>query len=112
MAQSLNLFQRNHVWLGKWPNGCPTQCRNVPVASERTTEIARECPHIGAFAAFGLEGCMVQIRHFDQRQTIDIHHPRLQLEFLAIARDIVGALAFDLYGGKSRRYLLNSPNES
>jgi len=35
-------------------------------------------------------------------QAVDVHHPRLELEFLAVAAMFIGALAFDLDGGIPR----------
>src|SRR5271170_2382082 len=48
-------------------------------------EVARQRAHIGALAAFGIEPAVVRIRCLFELQAVDVHHPRLQLEFLAVA---------------------------
>ena len=68
MAQSLQLFQRNHVALAERPDRGPPQRADMAETAEHPAEIAGERPHIGAFAAFGLEHGMVAIRLFDQDQ--------------------------------------------
>src|SRR5215471_17580475 len=84
----------------------------MPVASERAPEVARQRPYIGSLAAFSLEAGTIWIRRLDQRQTIDINHPRLKLELFAVTCDVVGPLTFDLDSGKPRWDLFDGPDES
>ena len=43
----------------------------------------------------------------DERDPVDLDRARLQFDHLAVAGEIVGALARDLDGGKARRHLLD-----
>ena len=61
IAQSLQLFQRNHVLLAEWSDQGPPQRADMAVAAEQPAKIARQRPHIGSLAALGLEHGMVAI---------------------------------------------------
>src|ERR1700738_1324378 len=112
MTQSLKLFQRNHVRFGKRPDGGPPQRRYVAMAAERPAKIAGERAHIGSLAALGREARVVRIGSVDQHQAVDVDDARLELEFLAVAGDVIGALAVDLDGGKARRHLLDRADKT
>ena len=92
------------------PNG-PTAVRrkraDMAVAAEQPADIARQRPDIGSLAAFGLEHRMVGVRLLDQGQVVDLDLAGLQLDDLAVAGDVIGALALDLDGRIVRRGLLD-----
>src|SRR5258708_23511321 len=111
MAQSLKFFQRNHVPLGKRADGYSTQGGDMPPAAKGAAEIAGQRPHIRPLAALRLEAGMVRIRHVDQRQAVDVHDPGFELRLLAVAGDVISALAFNLDCGKPRRHLFDSTDE-
>src|ERR1051326_7553450 len=50
---------------------------------------------------------MVRIGGFEQLQPVNLDSARLQFDGLAVARQVVGALAVDLDGRKTRRNLLD-----
>src|SRR6266446_10487533 len=112
MAQSLKFFQRNHVPLRKRADGYSTQGGDVPPTAKGAAEITGQRPHIRPLPALRLEVGMVRIRHVDQRQAVDVHDPRLEFRLLAVAGDVISALAFNFDRGKPRRHLFDSTNES
>src|SRR6266702_8171826 len=61
IAQSLQLFQRNHVLLTEWADQGPPQRADMAVAAEQPADIARQRPNIGSLAALGLEHRMTII---------------------------------------------------
>src|SRR5262249_44175918 len=98
--------------LGKRADGGATQRRDVPEASERAAEVAGERAHIGALAALGGELGVVAIGHPDKLEAMDLDRPGLELDHLAVAREVVGALALDLHRGEARRHLLDPAGEA
>ena len=56
MAQFLQLFQRNHVRFGKWPDRDPAQHDHMAKAAEGPAQVTGERAHIGALAAGHLKG--------------------------------------------------------
>ena len=64
IAQSLQLFQRNHVRLAEWADQGPPQRADMAVTAENPADIAGQRPHIGSLAALGLEHGMAVIRLF------------------------------------------------
>ena len=91
------------------PNG-PTAARRSaqtwPKQPKRAAQIAGQRADIGALAAFGLEHGVVGVRRLDERQAVDVDRPGCELDLLAVAGEVVGALAVDLDGGIARRHLL------
>ena len=96
------------------PKG-PTEVRRKaetwPKQPKTPAHIAGQGPDIGAFAAFGLEHGMVGIGAFDEIERADIDQAALQHDLLAVAGEVIGALAFDLDGGIARRDLLDRAGE-
>ncbi len=101
----LQCLQREGDVLGERTHHGAAQGRDVAEAAEHAAEIARERPHIGAFAAFGRQHGMVRIGRLDQLETVDDHRPGVELDDLAVAGEVVGAFAFDLHRGIARRHL-------
>ena len=83
--------------------------RDMAETAQRPPEIARQSPDIGTFAAFGLENRMIGVGRLDQLEGVDFHWPGLQRHRLTLPRDVIGALAGDLDGGKLRRHLRIMP---
>ena len=54
---------------------------------------------------------MVGVGRVDQLQPVDLDRAGLELDRLAVAGEIVGALAVDLDGGKARRHLRDGAGE-
>ena len=96
------------------PNG-PTATRRSaltwPKQPERAADIAGQRADIGAFAAFGLEHGVIGVRGLDQLQPVDLDRAGRQFDRLAVAGEIIGALAVDLDGGIARRHLLDGAGE-
>src|SRR6478672_8086397 len=84
----------------------------MPETAESSAEIARDRAHIGAFAALGFEHRLVGRRHCGKFQAMDFDRAGAQLYRLAVAREIVGALALDLDRRKARRNLLDGAGEA
>ena len=66
MAQRLQFRQRNHVTFAERPDLGAPERGHVPKTAENAADIARQRPHIGSLAAFGLENGHVGVRGFDQ----------------------------------------------
>ena len=75
--------------------------------AQGAAQIAGNGPHIAALAANHLQIDMVGIRAADHLQPLHPKGPRGQIHHLALARQIIGALAIHLHGGKLRRHLLD-----
>src|SRR5712671_2435500 len=73
--------------------------------SEGPADIASKRAHIGAFAALGPEFGMVGIRDMDQLEPVNLDRAGLEIDRLAVAGEIVGALAVDLDRRILRRHL-------
>ena len=97
------------------PNG-PTAVRRSgatwPKQPSSAADIAGQRPHIGALAAFGLEHRMIRVGHVDELEPVDLDRARRKFDHLAVAGEIVGALAVDLDGGIARRHLLDRAGEA
>ena len=68
--------------------------------AENAAHIARQRPNIGSLAAFGLENRMIGVGRLDQGQIVDIDRAGFERDLLAVAGQIIGALALDLDGGE------------
>ena len=55
---------------------------------------------------------MVLIGCLEEHQAVDRDDAWLELEILAVAGDVIGALAFDFDGGNPRRHLLDRPDKA
>src|SRR5258708_39164970 len=66
IAQSLQLFQRNHVGFVERPDQGSPQCTNMAEAAQKTADVAGQSPYIGTFSAFGLEYEMAVILLFNK----------------------------------------------
>src|SRR5258706_4372555 len=73
--------------------------------SERPADIASKRAYIGAFAALGPEFGMVGIGYVSHLEPVDLDWPGLKIDRLAVAGEIVGALAVDLDRRILRRHL-------
>src|SRR3954453_1841405 len=83
----------------------------MPEAAERPAEVAGERPHIGALAALRLEhGALAGMAH--HRKPRDLDGAGLQLDGLAVASEIIGALALDLHRREAGRHLLDRAGEA
>ena len=81
-------------------------------AAERAAHVAGERAHIGALAAFGLEHRVVGVGRLDQIEAVDVDRARLELHHLAVAGEVIGALAVDLDGREARRHLRDGAGEA
>ena len=88
------------------------QRANMAETAQSAAEIAGERADIGALAAFGLEHGVVGVRASDELEPVDLDRARREFDRLAVAGEIVGALALDLDGGKARRHLLDRAGEA
>src|ERR1700751_2241972 len=98
------MFQQNHGFFAEWPNGGPSQGTDMAKTAQSAAEIAGERAYIGTLAAFGLEDRMVRIGGTDEVQPADLDQARAEFHRFAIARQVVGALAFDLDRRIARRH--------
>ena len=105
------IVDHHRVGFREGPDPRAPQGRDMAEAAERPAEIARDGAHIGALAAIGLEHRPVALV-MDERDPVDLDRARLQFHHLAVAGEIVGALALDLDGGEARRHLLHLPDEA
>ena len=83
--------------------------------AEQAPHVARERAHIGALAALGLEHGAIRIGELgvlDQLEAMNLDRARFELDDLAVAREIVGALAVDLDGRVARRHLRDRAGEA
>ena len=85
------LFQGNRVFLAEWSDRCAAKRGDVAEAAQRTAQIAGDGTHIGAFAAIADKPRQIGRRAFHDLKLEDRHLPRLELDRLAIAREVVGA---------------------
>src|ERR1700741_3991645 len=76
--------------------------------AEKAAEIAGERAYRGRLAAFGLEDRMVRTEGTDESHPADLDQARAEFHHFAIARQVVGALAFDLDRRIARRHLLDA----
>src|SRR5262249_30772629 len=83
----------------------------MSVATEFTTEIARDRAHISALAAFGLKHCGVDLGRY-QGEPVDMDRTRFNRERFAFAREIVGTRASDADRGEGRRRLEDGADEA
>src|SRR6185437_6310082 len=109
---SLKLFQRNHVSLAERSDPAAAQRRDVAQGSERPAEIAGQRAYIGALATFGRQHGMVRVGHFNEFEAINLDRARLKLDNFAVAGKVVGPLAIDLDGGKTRRNLFDGAGKA
>ena len=65
--------------------------------SKIAADVAGQSAHIGALPAFAFENSAVLVRHLDEIKAMDDDGPGLDLNLFAAARQLVGALAADLY---------------
>src|SRR5690606_21886283 len=99
LGQGDEVVRRERVDLGA------AQLGDVAVAAEVAAEVARDRAHIGALAALDLEHGRIGIRHGDQIEAGDLDLAGGNLDRLALAGEIVGALAGDLDRRELRRRL-------
>ena len=98
MAQLLQLFQGNCVFFIERAGSGAAQLGNVPMGSQNSRQIAREGPHIGAFAAHDLENGRIRVRLSHEIEPVDTRDTWGKVEFFAIASEIVRSRSVDLDG--------------
>src|ERR1041384_2434668 len=85
----------------------------MAATAQNAPHIAGQSANIGSLAAFGLENSVISVRGLDQGQIMNVHRAGLEHDLLAVARQIIGALALDLDGGELGRHLRDrSPERS
>src|SRR5664279_1385144 len=75
--------------------------------AQSTAHVAGQRPHIGALAAFGVQYRVIGVGGGDQLQPGNFYRAGLKFHHLAVAGEVIGALAVDLDGGIARRHLLD-----
>ena len=75
--------------------------------AKQAAKVAGDRAHISALAAARLENRLVLI-HGEEIERVDRHGPGGKRRRLAVAGDIIGALAIDLDRGEGRRRLHES----
>src|SRR5262249_36367521 len=68
-----------------------------PRALERAAGVAGERAHIGSLPALGNERGVIAIRRFDQFEPVNLDRAWRDIHHLAVAREVIGALARDFY---------------
>ena len=91
--------------LGERADRGAAQRHDMSKATERAAHVAGECPHIGPLAALRGEHAVIGVGCLDQFKVMDLDRARREFHHLALAGEIVGALAVDLDGGEARRHL-------
>ena len=107
MAQFLKLFQRNHIFFAKRPDGSAPQPRHMPDRTQGLGQIAGERADIGTFAAGDSKFGMIGIGQAQQLDFLDENRPGSEVHSLARPGEIIGPLALDLDRRKCRRRLQN-----
>ena len=87
------------------PTWVAAQRANMAETAENAAHIARERPDVGSLAAFGLENRMVRIGLSTSARPWMSTGRASSVDLLAVARQIIGALALDLDRGEARRHL-------
>ena len=98
-ADGDEIVRRERIDLGA------AQLGDVAEAAEVAAHVAGKRAHIGALAAFDLEHGLAVLLHLDQVETADLDLARGNVDALAFAGEIVGALAGDLDRRELRRRL-------
>src|SRR5262249_8735723 len=80
--------------------------------AEQPARIPRQRPHIGALATFGGENRVIGVRHIDELKSIYGYRACRDFHGFALARQIVGPLAFDFDRREARRHLLDRSSEA
>ncbi len=93
MAQSLQLFQQNHGFFAKRPDRDPAQRADMAETAQSAAQVAGERAHIGALAAFGVQHRVIGVGGVDQLQPVDFDRAGREFHRLAVAGEVVGALA-------------------
>ncbi len=75
-------------------------------------DIPRQAAHIGPRTAGYLENRVVGVRHGGERDRLDQHRPRLQIEDFSFARKVIGPLSRHLDRRIARRDLLDLPRKA
>ena len=110
-AFRLDLVEREGIIFEERTDPGATQRGHMAEATQQSPEIARDGANVSAFSAFHHKMRLV-LRDADEVQPMDAHLARLQINFLALASEIVGALAANLDSGILRRRLLNITEET
>src|SRR5204863_1275069 len=99
LCRGFEVGKPHRLRLVEGSNAGAAQRNEMAEALELAPHVASERAHVGALAAAGLEDGRVGVRHVAEVERIDLHQPRFQLDDLASARQVVGAVAVDLDGG-------------
>src|SRR5262249_626036 len=83
----------------------------MAVTAQQAPHVARQRPDIGTLAAMGFEYRLIAVGAFHERKLENIDRAGFEADGLAVARDVVGALAGDLDGGELRRHLRDAAGE-
>src|SRR5262249_15871225 len=97
----LQALEAHAILLAERPHSSAPQCRDMAVAAQQTAHVAGERPHTAALAAFSAAHGGVGVWDVDETQAVDLDRAGLELDHLAVASKIIGALAVDLDGRES-----------
>src|SRR5262245_17815368 len=84
----------------------------MPKALERAAEVAGERAHIGSLAALGHERGVIAIGRVDQFEPVNLDWAWRDIHHLAVAREVIGALARDFHRRVARRHLRDLTGEA
>jgi len=79
------------------PDRRAPQRRDMPEALKRAAEVASERAHIGSLTALGHEHRVIGIGRLDQFEAMNLHRAWRDIHHLAVACEVVGALARDFH---------------
>src|SRR6516225_10679114 len=88
------------------------QRRDMPEALERAAEVASERAHVSSLAALGHEHRVIGIGRLDQFEAMNLDWAWGDIYHLAVAREVVGALAGDFHRREARRHLRDLAGEA
>ena len=111
IAGSGQFVQGDRLLLPERPHAHPPQRRDVADRPQRQGEVAGEGAHVHALAAFHEEHGVVGVRPLLQLEAVHAGRAGLQLHGLALAGEVVGALAAELDGGVDGRHLHDVADE-
>src|SRR5206468_2468675 len=103
-ALGFEIGERHGIELAEGADTGASERGDMAVAGEKPAEVAGDGAHIRALAALRREDRRVR-RDLDKIERMDRHLTRLDRDSLAVAGEIVGALAGNLYRGERRRRL-------
>src|SRR5262249_13184253 len=74
--------------------------------------VAGERAHIGSLAALGNERGVIAVRHLDQFEPVNLDWAWRDIHHLAVAREVIGALARNFHRRVARRHLRDLTGEA